>query len=201
MDNQISAIHNYWSPEQLSPSGEVGITLEELPRFSLFQCSGWPDTMAQTAKLVLKVAGASTAPKNGKATVGVKASVLRVEPLKYWLIADETMAELMTELTMIPCEVGCALELSHSRTWIKISGSKAENLLNHFLSIDLRHGKFIEGDVVNTAFHHVGVTLWRTEAYFNLLIPRSFAASLWELLLDSAAQYGVELKPETKQKQ
>jgi len=40
-------------------------------------------------------------------------------------------------------------------------------------------------------FHQVGVTLWREEKQFNILIPRSSAQSLWELLYESARQYGV----------
>ncbi len=190
MVDQTSALHGYLSPEQFNSSDEFGITLEEITRFSLFQFAGWTDTMAQTAEAVIQSAVASTVPKIGQSTVGDKALVLRVEPLKYWLISDQPM----TEFTMLPSEVGCSLDLSHSRTWIKISGTKANTLLNHFLPIDLRHDKFIQGDVISTAFHHVGVTLWRTEEHFNLLIPRSFAASLWELLVDSASQFGFEVK-------
>jgi heterotetrameric sarcosine oxidase gamma subunit len=192
MGNQISAMHNHLPPQHVSPPSEGGIMLEEILTFSLFQFSGWPDTMAKTAQLVRQVAGSKRAVKSGRVAVAGKMSILRVEPLKYWLIAADALLEPAT----VPCDVCCALDLSHSKMWIKVSGHKAETLLNHFLPIDLRHGKFIEGDVVNTAFHHVGVTLWRTEECFNLLIPRSFAACLRGLLLASASQYGVNFKLE-----
>jgi sarcosine oxidase gamma subunit len=47
--------------------------------------------------------------------------------------------------------------------------------------------------VAATAFHHVGVTLWRSEAGYELFLPRGFALSLWELLYESAQQFGVEV--------
>jgi heterotetrameric sarcosine oxidase gamma subunit len=190
MVDQATALNEYLPLKQFSPSGELGVTLEKIPKFYLFQLAGWPDTMVQTADAVIQAAGASNAPKIGQSTVGDKASILRVEPLKYWLISHQPT----TELPILDSEVGCSLDLSHSRSWIKVSGTEAHTLLNHFLPIDLRHDQFIEGHVVTTAFHHVGITLWRTKEHYNLLLPRSFAASLWEHLTQSSVQYGVEIK-------
>ncbi len=86
------------------------------------------------------------------------------------------------------------LEITQSRVWIKVSGSHAETLLNHFLPLDLREGAFPVGHVASSALHHVGVILWRTENCYNLFIPRSFAVSLWEMLCESAEQYGLEVQ-------
>jgi len=41
--------------------------------------------------------------------------------------------------------------------------------------------------------HHVGVTLWRSTTGYELFIPRGFALSSWEILFDSALQFGVEV--------
>jgi heterotetrameric sarcosine oxidase gamma subunit len=88
-------------------------------------------------------------------------------------------------------QFGTVLDLSHSRTWLRLSGDKAPRLLNHFLPIDLRESAFATGAVASTALHHVGVTLWREAGSYSLLIPRSFALSLWELVTETAQQYGV----------
>ena len=47
--------------------------------------------------------------------------------------------------------------------------------------------------VATSAMHHVAVTIWRSGDAFNLLIPRSFAVSLTELLIASAQQYGLRI--------
>ena len=64
---------------------------------------------------------------------------------------------------------------------------------NRHLPLDLRPASFPVGSVASTAFHHVGVTLWRSDDGFELFLPRGFALSLWEMLLESAAQFGGEV--------
>jgi sarcosine oxidase gamma subunit len=39
----------------------------------------------------------------------------------------------------------------------------------------------------------VGVTLRRSDAGYELFIPRGFAVSLWELLVETAEQFGLEI--------
>jgi sarcosine oxidase gamma subunit len=46
---------------------------------------------------------------------------------------------------------------------------------------------------MSTAFHHVGITLWCSDDGFELFIPRGFALSLWEVLAETAAQFGAEI--------
>ena len=86
------------------------------------------------------------------------------------------------------------LDMQDSRCWLRVGGGQAGTLLSHFLPLDMRSAAFPEGAVASTAFHHTGVTLWRDQDHFNLLIPRSSAQSLWELLCESAQQYGLVKK-------
>jgi heterotetrameric sarcosine oxidase gamma subunit len=113
--------------------------------------------------------------------------LLRVEPLKWWVISERENMHLPD----IDRQLGTVLDLSHSRTWLRLSGDKTPTLLNHFLPIDLRESAFATGAVASTALHHVGITLWREAGAYSLLIPRSFALSLWELVTETAQQYGV----------
>ena len=76
---------------------------------------------------------------------------------------------------------------------MRIEGPNAKDLLNRFLPIDLRDHAFADGAVASTAFHHVGVTLMRTGDAYELFIPRGFALSLWEMLVESAEQFGLEV--------
>jgi len=112
-------------------------------------------------------------------------ALLRVEPLKWWLLGADAPA--------LAPEHGASLDLSHSRTHLRISGAQAAALLNRHLPLDLREASFKEGAVASSALHHVSVTLWRSAHHYELFIPRGFALSLWEVLLESAAQFGAEV--------
>lgn len=188
MAESMSALNGKYNRGQMGDSGIVGVTLEEVATFSLMQVSAWPGSLAQAKAVVASMAGATHAPTAGQFVQGSETKLLRVEPLKWWLVSDHHFNE-----PEIHIDAGVALDLSHARSWIKVSGDKADVLLNHFLPLDLRPKLFADGIVANTAFHHVGVTLWRDGDTFNLLLPRSFAVALWEQLCGSSMQYGLKV--------
>ncbi|MGI9499039.1 MAG: sarcosine oxidase subunit gamma [Geminicoccaceae bacterium] len=190
MADMVSALDDHLVTGRFGGSEQPAVSLSEMPAFNLFQLAAWPETVSKVADIVIKTAGIAKAPGPGKASAGDKGTLLRVEPLKWWLIANGHAG--MTP-PVIPPEKGSFLDLSHSRTWLKMGGEKADVLLNHFLPIDLREDSFPTGSVASTAFHHIGVTLWHSDDGFNLLLPRSFAASLWQMLQESATQYGLEV--------
>ncbi|MQY43513.1 sarcosine oxidase subunit gamma [Epibacterium sp. SM1969] len=188
MANSTSPLQSSRRLGQFGRAGTIGVTIEEVTGFGMVQCAAWGATLAQVGAAAAAAAGCETAPQPGQCHAGTGAFLLRVEPLKWWLVAAPG-AEVPTP-TVAP-EEGAVLDLQDGRCWLRISGAQAETLLNHFLPLDLRPAAFPVGAVASTAFHHTGVTLWRTEEHFNLLIPRSSAQSLWELLSESARQYGL----------
>lgn len=170
---RVSALAGHDKPGRFAVNGECNVMLTEVPDLCLQQMVAWPETLAEVGKLA-----AAQADDNG-------ASVLRIEPLKWWLVGCAA-AEL-------DAEQGTTLDLSHSRTQVRVSGERAVDLLNRHLPLDLREQAFPVGSVASTAFHHVGITLWRSEAGYELFLPRGFAVSLWEGLRESAEQFGVEV--------
>ena len=54
------------------------------------------------------------------------------------------------------------------------------------------HPSFVD-QVASGGIHHVGVTLWRSKTGYELFLPRGFAESLWELLIETAEQFGLEI--------
>ncbi len=65
--------------------------------------------------------------------------------------------------------------------------------LNRLLPLDLRPDRFGVNQIASAGIHHVGVTLRRSDAGYELFIPRGFAVSLWELLVETAEQFGLEI--------
>ena len=196
MAERISALHGNDAPGLINPvgspagvpAGAPGVVLREVPGLCLHQVAAWPDTLAQVAKKAASGAGVKSAPGAGVAFTSdgaTKNALLRVEPMKWWMLGGQ--------VPQLNPEQGTTLDLSHSRTHLRITGAQATSLLNRHLPLDLRPASFPEGAVASSALHHVGVTLWRSQQGYELFIPRGFALSVWEVLLQTAAQFGVEV--------
>ncbi len=183
---RVSGLHGYYHTGRFGADNGSGpgVTLQEINELTLWQVAAWPEAFAAVSASVAKQCGVSKAPAPGQAEVGEKAVLLRAEPLKYWVIG------------MVPSELssdeGAIVDQSHSRTRVRVSGSEAASLLNRHLPLDLRDSAFPVGSVASTAFHHIGITLWRNKDGYDLFMPRGFAVSLWELLTHSAEQFGYE---------
>ncbi len=190
MADVVSPLDEHLTTGRFGRAGQPAVSLSEVTGHGLFQLAAWPHSVANVADIGAKGAGASKAPGPGEASTGDKGALLRIEPLKWWLIAE---GQVQMAPPLLPPKLGHVLDLSHARTWLKIGGEKAEMLLNHYLPINLHTNAFPSGSVASTAFHHVGVTLWRSDSDLNLLLPRSFAASLWQMLEESALQYGLDV--------
>ncbi len=179
---RVSALAKHYKP---IIKDNPGVTLTEVPGLTLWQLAVWPDSLQRVASAVADQIGVSGAPGFGRSNTQAAVSMLRIEPLKFWVIG--------AALTEPDPNDGAVLDLSHSRTHIRISGPHATTLLNSYLPLDLREQSFAVGAVASTAFHHVGVALWRTDKGYELLLPRGFALSLWELLVESATQYDLSI--------
>jgi len=188
MVDRVSALAGFYRTGKFGILGEgetVGVKVEEVRDLVLHQIAVWPESIESVGKQAAKAAGCKSAPEPGKAEAGKKAAMLRIEPLKWWLVGSVAEA--------LDAEQGAILDISHSRTWIRISGDEATNYLNRHLSLDLREESFPIGSVASTVTHHVGVTLWRSKQGYELFIPRGFALSIWEGMFESAMQFGVEV--------
>jgi heterotetrameric sarcosine oxidase gamma subunit len=185
MVNRVSALEGHYNPRRYGKEGSVGVTMTEVRDLTLYQVAGWVDTMAAVSKKAAKTVGAKDAPGPCSASRGSSGALLRVEPMKWWVYGAEAPALKEDE--------GATLDMSHSRTHIRLTGQDVTTLLNRHLPINLSDEAFPVGAVASTAFHHVGVTLWHSDDGYELFVPRGFALSLWEMLEEGAAQFGAEI--------
>ena len=125
-------------------------------------------------------------PGFSKATGTESVAMLRVEPLKFWLYGAVANEQSASDAVV--------LDLSHSRTHLRLSGPMATTVLNSFLPLDLRESAMPVNTVASSAMHHVGVTLWRSPVGYELFVPRGFAVSIWELLYETSLQYGLTVE-------
>jgi len=181
--NRVSALQSVLVERVHS---DPGVTLSEVSNLNLQQLAVWPESIEACAlRLTKELALSDGAPGFGRCAVQNEITVMRIEPLKFWVIGATPLS--------FEAEQGVTLDLSYSRTQVRIVGRHAEDVLNSFLPLDLRERSFGVGQVAATGFHHVGVTLWRSDAGYELFVPRSFAVSLWEMLVDASGQYGLSV--------
>ncbi len=188
MADRISALAGHYQQGKSGLFGKdniAGVSLEDVNGLVLYQVAAWPDSIDAVGEQIAQAVGCKKAPDPCRAEAGKKAAALRIEPLKWWLYG--------TKAPEIEAGKGATLDISHSRTQIRITGPQATSFLNRHLSLDLREQSFPTGSVASTVIHHVGVTLWRSDQGYELFIPRGFALSLWEGIVESAAQFGLEI--------
>jgi heterotetrameric sarcosine oxidase gamma subunit len=185
MAERASALCGHYQRGQFGKEGGTGVILSEVSGLVLHQLSAWPDTLDQVGFTGAQVCAVDKAPGPGRAAVGPRGTLLRIEPLKWWCYGSE--------LPELAAEEGTTLDLSHSRTHLRVRGQAAQACLNRLVSLDLRPNGCLLDSVMSTAFHHVGITLWHSKDGFEIFVPRGFALSLWEVLIDTAAQFGAEI--------
>lgn len=152
---------------------DEGISIVEIPNLSLRQLVVWPGTRAAVTRRLVERYGST----HGALwwSVGSRdQAVLRLDPLRFWLVGANNFE--------ISAGEGATLDLSHSRSRVRLTGDNARFTLNRQIPLDLRDAAFPSGKVASTVMHGIGVTVWRNEAAFDLFLPRSFARSLHELL-------------------
>jgi len=159
------------------------------PGLSLRSCGGlvqyhaWPDAYVEMAAKVAAHCGVTAGPAPGKAVHGTAGSLLRIHPQRLWLLSERSDADAGLTLES---HLGVSLDLSHARSIIRVAEEIAEPLLSRFIAIDLRPHRVAVDDIAITALHRVSVVLWRRPNGIDILVPRSFARSTWDLLAESA---------------
>ena len=185
MVDRVSALAGHNLPGHRGDTGKSGVILSESQDLLLHQVAAWADSIDEVGKTLAKLIGAKAVAGPGSAVTGSKGSMLRIEPMKWWLVG--------VAAPTFDAEQAATLDLSHSRTRLCVSGEDAAEFLNRHFPLDLREASFALGSVASSATHHVGVTLWRSDAGYELFIPRGFALSLWQGFVESAEQFGVKI--------
>ena len=180
-----STLDTIYTPGKNPFNNNTNITFKELVNLNLKQITCWPNTYSDTENFFKKELNINHLPNFNRGVLDSEFSIWRMEPLKWWIL-DNNLS--------VPEELGTSLDMSHAFTCIHISGNKSSLLLNRHLPIDLREKIFPEASSASAAIHHVSIKLLKFSANnYYLLIPRGFALSIWEILLETSKQFGYEI--------
>jgi heterotetrameric sarcosine oxidase gamma subunit len=84
---------------------------------------------------------------------------------------------------------------SDGRTIVRIAGARARDMLAKGLLVDLHPRAFGPGSAATTMVAHMRVQLWQLDAHptYEFAVPRSFAVSWWDWVIEAGAEYGIEI--------
>jgi heterotetrameric sarcosine oxidase gamma subunit len=113
-----------------------------------------------------------------------------------WLAVSESMANeaLAGDLTAKLKGLASIVDQSDGRAVVRLSGSRARDVLAKGLAIDLDPRVFPEDGAVTSTISHMGVQLWQDDPQsYDIVLFRSVAESFWRWLTASAAEFGYEV--------
>lgn len=194
-------------PQRLSPlagmlvAGEHGLVTTDGPGVLVFERCGLSIVQIAARRGQADTAAAAIGGSMGVApslepnsvVAGDRGSALWVAP-DQWLLVAEGMAEGELERHLREAVQGVAAltDQSHARCVLRLEGPQARALLAKGCGLDLDPRSFSAGRCAQSIVGPVAALLHLVDdgPIFDLYLPRSYAASFWEWLADSAAEFG-----------
>jgi methylglutamate dehydrogenase subunit D len=179
--------------------GEEGsrrLRIGELTGWTLFELSSFAETEATLAVALKPLLGDLPA-RVGIAVRGHHGLLLKVANGQYLLIGRAAENPGPALQAAVRPELGSVISLTNGRTCIVVEGAHARQALASELSVDLDPGVLQEQGFVLTGLHHTPVLVHRASAHrYELYVLRTYALSIWEVLIDAALPYGYDVRVE-----
>jgi sarcosine oxidase subunit gamma len=173
--------------------GRRALAIGEVRGWELVQLGVYAGREADFARAVAPILGGPLPQAGGVRSTG-RVRVYSIARDQYWAVAADAgfAADLANALDPA---VASVTSLSHARTRIALRGERVRTVLAKLLSIDLAPEVFAVGEARQTGLHHTGVLCERTAAdRYDLYVLRTFAATLWECLVDAALEFGYDIE-------
>jgi methylglutamate dehydrogenase subunit D len=136
----------------------------------------------ETARESLSATLGIALPAAGGSAEADSVAALSIGPGRWLIVAAEARIATLPE----PPEAEAAMtDLTGGRAILTLTGPRAAPTLLKGTAIDLAPASFPEGAVAATALARMPVTIWRRAAGYDVIIPRSYAVSLLECLLEA----------------
>ncbi len=189
--------------ERLALGGPDGADGGRAVRFTdirgrhVVQVGGFGGGASAVAPLVRSITGAALPDSNCEVTESGPHRLYRIAADQYWLVSLEEGAGRALEQAM-PSDSGTVTVLSGARVCLRLDGAAASAVLAHHVALDLDLQEFPPGRFAQTGIDHAGVLVDRRgRECFELYLLSTFAASAWDLLVDSALPYGYSVGVES----
>jgi len=177
--------------------GERAVRFTEIRGRHVVQVGVFGGGASAVTPLVRSITGAALPDSNCEVTEGGPHRLYRIAADQYWLVSLEESAGRALEQAMPP-DSGTVTVLSGARVCLRLDGAAASAVLAHHVALDLDLQEFPPGRFAQTGIDHAGVLVDRRgRECFELYLLSTFAASAWDLLVDSALPYGYSVGVES----
>ncbi|HLJ18613.1 MAG TPA: sarcosine oxidase subunit gamma family protein [Stellaceae bacterium] len=194
MAERQSALAEVLKPGVYGAAGAAGpgVEIRELRPLTVVQVAAFD---AERAASAVDTALGAPAPagRNGVATAG-DSTILWIGPGR-WLVVEPESRDLASLLGHhCPGDVAAITDLGHARTALRAEGPKVRDLLAKLCAIDLDPAVFPPQTCAQTQLGQTGFLLYcRVQDGFDIFLPRSFAVSAWESMIDAALEFGCRI--------
>jgi sarcosine oxidase subunit gamma len=179
--------------------GKRGVRFTEIRGRHIVQLGLFGGGASALSPLVQSITGAPLPDSNREATDGGGHRLYRIAADQYWVVSLEESAGRALERG-VPPDLGTVTVLSGARVCLRLEGPAAREVLAHHVAVDLDLREFPSGCFAQTGIDHAGALLDRRGAErFELYLLSTFAASAWDLLVDSALPNGYSILQELAQ--
>jgi sarcosine oxidase subunit gamma len=177
--------------------GGRALRITEIRGWYLTQLGMFRDGASALSPLVRSITGSVLPDSNGEVTVSGPHRLYRIAADQYWVISLEEGTGRALEQA-VPPDSGTVTGLSGARICLRLEGAAAGDVLAHQVALDLDLTQFPAGHFAQTGFHHTGVLLDRRgRERFELYVLGTFAASIWDVLIDTALPHGYQVGVES----
>jgi heterotetrameric sarcosine oxidase gamma subunit len=191
-----SAIADLMAPRRVGPADQTpSLRLHERTGLQIWQIAAWRASglPALRASLAERLGGAVPDQPN-HTTANGDLTVFWIAPRRFQVVSDRTES-LCSPLSVATEGLAALVDLSHARTVVRLSGAPVRTVLAKLARLDWHPATFPPGHFAQTSLgHHVSVSIHAVdETTFDLHLPRSYARSAVETLIDAAAEFGLEI--------
>ncbi|MCG7522530.1 sarcosine oxidase subunit gamma [Ruegeria sp. Ofav3-42] len=186
MAEMLSPLHTKAVPGRYGAAGNAGVTLSTRPIANLWQIAGWQG-FGDAAAPVLAALGLTDGGSYRRSEQSGEVTAWRIAP-------DKILIEGAGDLSAHTSDDLVTLDLGHARAAITLSGPAARDLLMQLSAVDCTPSAFGLGEFMQTGIHHVGVLIQCTGPdNFDVLVPGTWAETVWEVLHDNALPHGLNI--------
>jgi sarcosine oxidase subunit gamma len=173
--------------------GKRRVRFTEVRGRHIVQLGVFGEGAAALAPLVRSITGAPLPDSTREVRESGGHRLYRIAADQYWVVSPEAGAGRALERGM-QTDLGTVTVLSGARVCLRLEGPAVREVLAHHVALDLDFREFPAGRFAQTGLDHAAVLLDRRAAEcFELYLLSTFAASAWDLLVDSALPYGYSL--------
>jgi heterotetrameric sarcosine oxidase gamma subunit len=177
--------------------GERPVVIAERPGLAVAQICARRGKTAELAAAIQDAAGLDL-PRGPKRAASNGLAVIGMGPHEWLAVAEgERGRGALARVREAGQGFASFVDQSHAKAILRLSGTRARDVLAKGCGLDLHQRVFKPGDAATTQIALIPCQLWQLHETptFELSVPLGYAGSFWSWLSAAAAEYGFEVKP------